>query len=397
MSKKALALGLSACVAVMLMSGCSGNRIPQGTFTPEQMQHIPLSNHYDLPAASGGMTLAVYSEAITAEEILNMARKTLQPAAVRMEKNAFETGAAPYIREAVKGKVTDILVYQEARKSAPENIDESLDKALDSEISRFVSSYGNNYALAEKKIKEMGMDWRSFRAYQKKLIMTQSYINKNFKESQRFSYNELVDFYNRIKDEQFCKAPTVEFSLIDIMPNELKLEQIAENQTREQAARQLAEELTGKASAGEDFAELARTWSHGPLAAIGGKVTPVTVGEGSLPKPYDVLETAAVQMQAGQVRGPIENDGHFFILKMTSNQPGICKSFAEVQNNVEEQMQFEFRQKQYSDFVNRLVRKANIDQMDRFVDYCTAQAYQRWGRNGTELAAGAAPSDVTTP
>lgn len=372
---------LVVAVAVILIGqpGCSGKKLSQGKFTQEQMQQIPLSNPYDLPTASGGMVLAVFSETIGSDQILNMTEKTLKPAAERLAKDAFETGAMPYVRQAVQGKVTDILIYEEARKKSPENIEESLEKAIESEMTRFIASYGNNYALAEKKIKEMGMDWRSFRDYQKKLIMTQSYISSTFKEDQRFSYQELVDYYNSIRDEQFCKTSIVEFSLIDIVPSELKPDQIGAGQTSQDAALGIVRDILNRAEAGEDFAELARLYSHGPLAPVGGKMLPVTVGAGSLPKPYDVLESTAIQMQPGQVKGPIENEGHLFLVKLISYEPGGCKSFEEVQHLIADQMQFEYRQKKYMDFVNRLVEKANIDQMERFIRFCTNEAWRRWG------------------
>jgi parvulin-like peptidyl-prolyl isomerase len=367
-----------------LAGGCNGKKLPQGKFTDEQMKQIPLANTYNLPPASGGMVLAVYSDSIGANEILDMCEKALRPAAAQMEKEAFDARAIPYIREAVRGKVTDILVYQEAVKQAPDNIEENLEKAIKTETSRFIASYNNNYALAEKKIKEMGMDWRSFHDYQKKLIMTQSYVSTTLKEDRRFSYQELTDYYNRIRAEQFCETGIVEFSLIDIIPAELKPEQIPAGQTAEQAARQLAQEALTKAQAGEDFAGLAKQYSHGPLAAVGGKMMPVTVGAGSLAKPYDVLEAAAIQMQPGELKGPIENEGHLFIVKLTDYKSGGCKSFEEVQGLIEDQMQFEYHQKQYTEFVNRLVRKANITQMERFVGFCSSEAWRRWSPGGTQ-------------
>jgi len=369
---------VTAALALILLAGC-GRKAQQGKFTQEQMRQIPLSSPYDLPPASGGMVLAVYTEAITSDEILALAEKNMKPAAAQVDKEEFLVRALPYFRELIRGKVTDVLVYQEARKQAPDHIDETLDKAVDAEVSRFIAGYNNNYALAEKKIKEMGMDWRSFREYQKKLIMTQSYISSNLKEERRFSYQELVDYYNRVRDEQFCETGIIEFSLIDIVAGELKPDQVAEGQAPEQAARELADSILVKAEAGEDFAELAKQYSHGPLAAIGGQMRPVTIGAGSLPKPYDVLEAVATQMQPGQVAGPIESEDHLFIVKLTSHQPGGCKSFDDVQKLIEYQMQFEYRQQQYSEFVNRLVRKANVVRMDQFAEFCTRQAWNRWG------------------
>ena len=43
-----------------------------------------------------------------------------------------------------------------------EGIDEQLDKAVDTEIKQFLAGFNGNYADAEKAIKKMGMDWKSF-------------------------------------------------------------------------------------------------------------------------------------------------------------------------------------------------------------------------------------------
>ena len=199
--RKGLCLVLLA--AVLLCVGCGGKR-KYGKYTEEQMQQIGLANKYDLPAPSGNsMVLGVHSETISSDEILAITEQTLKPAAGQMDKAAFNTQARPFVRDIIRGKITDILLYQQARRTAPDTIDDMLEKAVDSEVNRFVASYGNNYALAESKIKEMGMDWRSFKEYQKKMIMTQSYISSTLKDEKRFSQQELRDYYEQNKDKVF--------------------------------------------------------------------------------------------------------------------------------------------------------------------------------------------------
>jgi hypothetical protein len=195
--------------------GCNGKNCRRAVYE-EQMMQIPLANTYNLPPASAAWCWRVIQ---TLSELMISwpLREGTPSAAAKMDKEAFDARAIPYIREAVRGKVTDILVYQEAVKQAPDNIEENLEKAINTETSRFIASYNNNYALAEKKIKEMGMDWRSFRDYQKKLIMTQSYVSTTLKEDRRFSYQELTDYYNRVRAEQFCETGIVEFSLMIII------------------------------------------------------------------------------------------------------------------------------------------------------------------------------------
>lgn len=362
------------------LSGCR-SKMPQGKYTEEQMKTIPYANKYELPEATGGMTLGIYSESITVDEILGYVEQSLKPYAEKTDRKTFEKEAKPFIRETIKGKVTDILLYQEARKVAPANIDETIDKAVDSEVARFVAGYDNNYALAEKAIKQMGMDWKSFRDYEKKLILTQSYVSSTLKEDKRFSYRDLLDYYESVKDQQFSVIGTITFSIIDIVPDKLTANQVHEGETLETAAERIAKELLDRINAGGDFSELAKQYSNGPFARQGGKLEPVTLESNSLAEPYATLEKQAVQMQPGQTKGPIVLDGHVFLVQLDALQQGRVTPFADVQKQIEQQLQFLYHQKQYQDLVQKLILKTDLVQLERFADFCTIEAYHRWGRD----------------
>ncbi len=380
MSMKKTIVTVSLAAVLLLGAGC-GNRKKYGKYTEEQMQQIGFANKYDLPAPSGSsMVLGIHSETLTSDEILAITEITLQPAAGQMPEAEFTAQAKPFVRDVIRGKVTDILLYQQARKTAPETIDDMLDKAVDSEINRFVASYGNNYALAESKIKEMGMDWRSFKEYQKKMIMTQSYISSTIKEEKRFSHQQLRDFYDQNKDEVFCRKGEVGFSLIAIWPEELTPEQVAEGETLQSAAERIADGLVKELENGSDFEELAKHY-HGDLAAIGGKVLPMEPGTNAMPEPYNSLETHAVQMQPDQIKGPIEIDAHLFILKLDTLVVADCKSFEEVQQLIKQQLLFQYNQQQYKELVDKLVRNTDLAEMERFTEFCVNQAYKRWGQS----------------
>lgn len=378
-AKTIILTGFISIAACALLGGCASK--PEGKFSEDQMQTIPYANKYELPEASGGMTLGIYSETVTVDEILRYAEQSLKPYAEQTDRETFQSQALPFIRETIKGKVTDILLYEEAHKSAPENIDATIDKAVESEITRFVAGFDNNYALAERAIKQMGMDWKTFREYQRKLILTQSFISSTLNEEKRFSYRDLLDYYESVKDEQFTQAGFVEFSIIDIVPAKLTDEQIAESETPEGAAERIAEDLLDTINAGADFAELARQYSHGPFAGRGGKLQPVTPGTNSLKEPYATLEEHAVQMQPGRTRGPIIVDGHVFLVHLDNLQQGEVKPFPEVQKQIEQQLQFLHRQKQYQELVQKLIVKTDVTQLERFAQFCTGIAYDRWGRD----------------
>ncbi|MHC5082833.1 MAG: peptidylprolyl isomerase [Planctomycetota bacterium] len=379
MKKSVILPVLISLVIAAALTGCR-NKLPQGKFTDEQMKQIPYANKYDLPAASGGMVLGIYSETVTAEEILNLVEPRLKTTAETSTSfESFQQQAAPFFREAIRGKVTDILLYQEARKTAPENIDDQLDKAVENEIVRFVASYNNNYALAEAAIDQMGMTWNTFRQYQKKLIMTQSHLSSQFDDNKRYSYQELMARYEAIKAEQFCQAGVLEFSLIDIFAENLTDEQ-RQDQTYDEAAKRLVKDLMQQLEDGADFAELAKQHSHGPLAKLGGKWQPVTIGSNSIIKPYDIIEEKALDMSAGKIKGPVITDGHYLIIKLHKIEEGGCRSFDEVQDQIVMQLKFQQRQQQYQKLVMDLIKKADIVQIERFNAFCIKQAYERWSQ-----------------
>jgi len=372
-----------ALAASLFCIGCGGKE-KYGKYNEEQMQQIGLPIRMsELPAPTGtSMALGVQSEAITSDEILAVTENILKPAAPQMPESAFKEQARPFIREAIRGKVTDILLYQEARKTAPENIDDLLNKAVDAEIANFVASCGNDYALAESKIRAKGMDWRSFREFQKKLIMTQSYVSNKFKTEKRFSQQQLRDFYDQHKHEipEVCGDSRVGFSIIEIQPDLLAAEQVAEGEIPQAAAERIAGELTVELNNGADFAELAGQY-HGNLAPIGGKVTSMKIEDTSLTEPYRSLKEQAVQMQPGQITGPVLLGGHVFVLKLDTLQIGGCKPLDEVELLIEQLMLNQERQKQYQQLVEKLIKKTDLAQMDRFTDFCVDQAYRQWSQS----------------
>lgn len=371
---------LCLTVSVTLV-GCGSKN--QGKFTDEEMAMIPLANKYDLPDASGGYTLKIYSQTITVDEILQSAEKQLRPFAEKLSRQEFAAQSIGFFRQTVRGKTVDILLYEEARKKAPENIDDMLEKGVESEIARFVAGFNNNYALAEKAIKNMGMDWKSFREYQKKLIMTQSFISSELKTEKRFSNQELRAFYDKHREEHFSQEGRIEFSLIDINPEKITDEQMNDGETGEQAAQRISREVMNKLKTGEDFAALAEKYSH-TLAVKGGRWDPVTIGSSSLVKPFNQIETLALTMQPGQIKGPMNVEGHLFILKLERIQEPKTIAFEDVKKQIEQQLLFQHRNQQYEKLIEKLITAADIVRLEDFSQSCANEAYNRWGRDGNQ-------------
>ena len=139
-----------------------------------------------------------------------------------------------------------------------------------------------------------------------------------------------------------------------------------------------AQDLVERIGKGEDFAVLAMRCSNDLHAKVGGLREPIKTGKGSLVKPFDVLETEALKLEPGQIAGPIEAEGHVFILRLESKQVAREKTFAEVQKQVEAEVKLIKEKQRYSKIVDKIIAQADIQNLDQFVDQCTAEAYRRY-------------------
>ena len=334
----------------------------------------------NLPACSGGMVLPVNGELITVNEVISTQLDELRPMAEKGDYRDFRRNARPLIEQSLTNRISNIVLHQKAKKEMKEGIDEQLDKAADTEVRQFLAGFNGNYADAEKAIKKMGMDWKSFREYQKKLILVQYYLSEELKDKRPITYSEMRQYYENARDEQFHTSAMVQFRVIDIMPEKLMLDANDPNLTREKAAQQLADTVMEKLRAGEDFVALAKRYSYDPVRApLGGLWTPVTVG--SLAAPYDVLETAAVKLEPGQVAGPIKAKEHVFILKLESKSVESYEPFEKVQHTVEMSIKLQRRKDAVDKLTTKLMAQADVGDRNTFVELCLQKAYQQAKQN----------------
>ena len=358
-------------LAILPVVSCTSRSKPK--FTKEELALIPFAQREGLPECSGGFVLAVGDETITADEVITEPLlEYFRPIAQRSNFEQFKEQARPELEQILATQVSNILLYRQAKTDAGEQVDEALERAAETEVRKFIASFENDSAKAEEVLKEAGMNRRSFKEYQKKLILSQSYIASQLPEQKPITYSELVDYYNKMKGDFFIRPAMLKFRLIDI--EAAKLEASDPNQSQRQIAKKLANELYERIQAGEDFGELAKHYSHGYRALFGGLWKPVRPE--SLAEPYDILAAEAEGIEPGQITAPIEAGEHIFIMKLEGKQARSVEPLEKVQKEIEAQITLDRRKKAIDELEAKLMQQAALGEKDAFIDFCLEKIYK---------------------
>jgi peptidyl-prolyl cis-trans isomerase SurA len=354
-------------ILALVLAGCEDK--PQ--FTPEEMAKLPLAKRDGLPEPSGGFTLAVGDQTITAEEVVGPVFEKLAQTAQRGDFEKFRSVAAPVIERQLMERIVNALLYSRAKKDAGDKIEDELDKVTATEVRRYVMDFGGDYAKAEQSLKQMGMDWGKFEQYKKRYILSQSYLAQKLPKDQPITYGEMMSVYDATKKQLYATPGVLQFRIIDLEP--AKMRDIDANRPRQEQALELIDGIMKRIKQGEDFEQLAKEYSQANKALTGGlwqKLAP-----DSLVAPYDVLAQKAATMRPGETTGPIEVEGHIFVMQLVEYQPKGVEPFEKVQNQIKARISFE-RMSQAIDKLNEeLVQQASSADRERFVDFCVREIY----------------------
>jgi parvulin-like peptidyl-prolyl isomerase len=332
----------------------------------------------------GGDTLTsdevINSQALLDGKILTPI-EYFKPIAQVVDKRLFKERAKDQFEQVLMDSISNIVLYQYAKKQAGNNIDESLEQMAQSEYRRFVLGFGGDQAKADEKLAESGLDRKSFKERRKRRILIEMYVTSKLPYGQPITHRELLDYYDEIKDQYFAQVARIRIRLIDIQPDEME---VADPNQGRQLAEQRATQLLSRIESGEDFGALAKEYSHGPMKAFGGLWRPMQPT--SLRAPYDILAAATEKLQQGEIAGPIAAEGHVFIMKLEAKQAAGYERFEAVQEQVREKIVEKRRNEALAPLYARVRRQAKLGRTDKFIDFCLAKIY-RASRSQQDLPA----------
>jgi len=357
-------------VSLLLFTGCKKE---EPRLTDAEIALMPQPQTTNLPPATGGFVLSVGGDTIRSDEITDPLMGYFAELARNASYSTFKTQAGPQIESFVVSKISNILLYQQAKKLSDENVEAQIDQAVDTETTKLLADFGGDYAKAEEALKKDGFTgWQDYKEFLKKMILSQSYVTTKMSQEKPVTYDDMLNYYNEVKDKLYVTQARISFQLIDIQP--AKLTSIDPNKTREQTAEQLAENLVTSIKEGADFAELAKKHSTGPMAAFGGLWKPVRPD--SIAPPFDILANQSQKMEPGQIAGPIKTEEHIFIMKLLEKQAETVQPFENVQPEIKRRIIAE-RRLQAADQVSReIVQQAAIANVDEFIDFCLRKIYE---------------------
>ena len=371
---------------ILLVGSCDSNK---SNLTEAEKERRILTQKIELVEAAGGYVLMVGGETLTSDEIIDTRtrlsglfispKEYFGPLAQANELELFKERAKEQLEEILMAKISNILLYQYAKRQAGANIDEALENAADNEYRTFVLGYGGDQARADEELKRMLMDKKSFMEQVKNNILLQEYMRSKLPDYRPVTYRELMDCYNRIKNKYFARASKIRFRLIDIQPDKLALED--PNADPWLLGNRMANQLLRLIKSGEDFGELAKKYSHGDWKDFGGLWRPIQPS--SLAAPYDILAVEAAKIEPGEIAGPIVTKQHIFIMKLEEKQIAGYEPFEEVQELVHEKILLD-RQNEVAEKLDAEIRQqAKLSRTDEFIDFCLEKIY-RISNTGSE-------------
>jgi len=373
--------GLLATLLLVCCSSCQYLNKPESARGGENPSNIPPAQQSPrLRSAfgeepSGSMVLSVGDETITAKEIVDLLVDRISPLAQQVDFENFKGQLKPQLKQIVVNKVSDIILYQKARKKLGEQTESLLNKAVETEIRKFIASFGGDYAKAENQLKQMGTNWKNFRKLQKKLIISQSYISSIMPKDEFVTHKQLLNTYNKMKETSFTTPAAITIRLIDIQPDKLDLPEA--NINRKKYAVNLAYKILLSLKKGNGFAELAKKYSHGYRATYGGLWE--SRNPQSLAKPYDILGQKTENMKPGQITGPIQTGNHIFIMKLEQKKIKTVTPLQKIQKQVENKIRFERRQKAINKINKNIAKEASrltsSETGEKFINVCLRKLY----------------------
>ena len=280
--------------------------------------------------------LALVNDVPITEAQLNMELKRVEKQA-EMKNNPI----APADRDKIQKELLETLInrellYQESLKKGFVIQPAELDKEFETIKTRFANQTDYRQALAE-----MGISEEKFKEQVKRGLSIRKLLEKELYEKLEVTDQESRSFYDN--NPNFFQKPE------QVRASHILVKMVDEDdEEKRAAARQKIEEIQEKIKAGEDFAQLARTYSEGPSSAQGGDL-----GYFERRKMVKPFSDAAFRLQPGEISPIVKTRFGYHIIKVVDRKPETKLAYEEIKPRLVDSL----KQKKMQDAIAAYIRE----------------------------------------
>ena len=301
-----------------------------------------------------GIVAVVNDEPITQDEL----DKALAPVLIQMQvENSPEQLAqkVPEAREKILQQlIEERLMLQEARNPKPVEVskgkigtpppvtvsDEEVNQMIEQISAKFPNAEAFNDALSQH-----GMTLDDLRAQYRDHMTVRKLIDRDIRSRVNISPTEVTSYYQaHVKD---FVTPVASQVAVIFIPQKNSLDAAQ--------SRDLTQNLKHQLDQGADFYELAKRYSEGPNAKMGGRIGFMEKGK-SLKEIDDVLFT----VPAGAISSVIRTNAGFQIFKVESVRPAHQASLDEAQSDIRDRLFQEKSEARYKEWIDKLKASSYI-------------------------------------
>ena len=236
------------------------------------------------------------------------------------------------------------LLFQESKKKGIQVKPETVTEQLTIVKKRFPSEAEFKKALEENKMTES-----KIKADIKRDMAIQQLLDKEVDQKVQITDEEGKTFYDT-NPQLFQQPERVKASHILIKVNEGATEE------KKVEARKKIKEVQEKVQKGEDFAELAKTYSEGPSASRGGDLG--LFGRGQMVKPF---EDAAFSLKPNETSDIVETKFGYHLIKVVDKQPAKKIAYADVKDRINKHLKDQKLRTDRQLYFDRLKKDAKIE------------------------------------
>ncbi len=225
-------------------------------------------------------------------------------------------------------------------------------------IAQYRTRFPNDAAFKRQLI-AYGISYDKFRDRIIEESLFSEILNREIKMNIKIADEAVMKFYQE-NPSLFSRPEMVRVSHILLVTDDPITRQPMPEPIREER-RQIAEKLSAKLKAGEDFGKLAREYSQDPKSRMnGGELPPFPKGRLMAPE----FDEAAFNMTPGQISGIVETRFGFHLIKLHEKIPAQSVSVLDAAKEIKEVLADQELQKLLPGYFKKLQEDAKVEILD---------------------------------